>query len=335
MSQTKTLTASSKKTKAPSTPLGPNAEYIRVDYHQPHWTRKKQIVEAHPEVKDLFEPDFMTFYYTLALVVFMVVLTYYVKEYSWWTIFAVAYCIGAVVDHALWVLIHDGSHNLVCKSKTGNLLFLLLANLPHVIPTSMSFRYYHLLHHTHLNETYMDPDLPGILESKILGFSTPGKVLWLLLFPLFQGLRVSRFTQETIDFWMCCNYAVQILFSGSIVYFWGAKAIGFLIIGSLFAIGLHPLGTRWIAEHYAVHPNQETYSHYGWLNRIAFNIGYHNEHHDLVKVPWSKLPAVKAAAPEFYDGLYVHSSYISLLWKFFTDDNFTLRSRVVRGKTLQ
>jgi hypothetical protein len=63
----------------------------------------------------------------------------------------------------------------------------------------------------------------------------------------------------------------------------GWPPLKYLIVSSIFAIGLHPLGARWIPGHRSRH-GQETYSYYGPLNKVSFNVGYHNEHHDIVAV---------------------------------------------------
>jgi sphingolipid delta-4 desaturase len=75
---------------------------------------------------------------------------------------------------------------------------------------------------------------------------------------------------------------------------------------------------------------QETYSYYGALNRIAFNVGYHNEHHDFPSVPWHRLPRLKAAASEWYDGLEAHHSWTRLLFRYVFDPEITLYSRMLR-----
>ena len=97
-----------------------------------------------------------------------------------------------------------------------------------------------------------------------------------------------------------------------------------------FSVGLHPLGARWIQEHYLVAPPQETYSYYGPFNKIAFNVGYHNEHHDLPSVPWNRLPDIRSRAPEMYNSLVHHTSWTKLLLQFIFDPRIGLYSRQER-----
>jgi sphingolipid delta-4 desaturase len=115
------------------------------------------------------------------------------------------------------------------------------------------------------------------------------------------------------------------------LWWWlGGKAIVFLLLSFFFSVGLHPLGARWIQEHYIVKKDQETYSYYGVLNTVAFNMGYHNEHHDFPSIPWNRLPKVRATAPLFYNSLYYHTSWTRLLFRFLFDKELSLFSRVVR-----
>src|SRR5262249_33446278 len=115
----------------------------------------------------------------------------------------------------------------------------------------------------------------------------------------------------------------------------GFAGLAYLVLSTFFGVGFHVVGARWIQEHYTFVPGQETYSYYGPLNRIAFNIGYHNEHHDLVRVPWVHLPKVKALAPEFYGGLHAHRSWLRVLQRFFFDRDLTLYSRITRERPVR
>lgn len=76
----------------------------------------------------------------------------------------------------------------------------------------------------------------------------------------------------------------------------------------------------------------ETYSYYGPLNWITFNVGYHNEHHDFPAVPGSRLPEVKRIAPEFYDTMPQHTSWSRVLYDFITDPAVGPYARVKRHK---
>eukprot|EP01098_Paradermamoeba_levis_P005072 TRINITY_DN2153_c0_g2_i1.p1 TRINITY_DN2153_c0_g2~~TRINITY_DN2153_c0_g2_i1.p1 ORF type:complete len:325 (-),score=55.36 TRINITY_DN2153_c0_g2_i1:171-1145(-) len=318
MSQTQTQTAE------------PLSNYYQVDYAQPHWARKKKILEKFPEMKDLYAPDPMSAVYATVLSASIFFMAYLLQNQPLWVIFLSAYVVGATIDHSLWVLIHDFTHNAAFKDRNLNMIFLLVSNLPHIFPSAVSFRYYHLLHHSFLNETYADPDVPGPTEARIFGHSSVGKMAWLAFFPLLQTLRTLRYSSGAFSLWMVANWVANLSLAACVLYFISFNGFLFMLISSIFSIGFHPLGGRWIAEHWAVKPPQETYSYYGPLNRVAFNIGYHNEHHDLPEVPWSKLPEVRKRAPEFYDSLYWHDSYLRVLAQFFFSPEFTLTSRVVR-----
>ena len=112
---------------------------------------------------------------------------------------------------------------------------------------------------------------------------------------------------------------------------WGPMSFAYLALSLFFSIGLHPLGARWIQRHYlAGEGEQETFSYYGSLNLLTFNVGYHNEHHDFPSVAWNRLPRINAVAPEFYDELAAHMSWTRLLFRFLFDPEITLYSRMTR-----
>jgi sphingolipid delta-4 desaturase len=229
-------------------------------------------------------------------------------------------------------MIHECSHNLLFKGKTLNFIASIIANLPHVLPSAISFTRYHRMHHVHQGNHDLDADLPDFWEARVFGNNFFSKALWLLLFPFFQVGRTFRLKNiKPIDGWIVSNIIIQFLFDVAIWIFIGPKALMFMLISFFFSVGLHPLGARWIQEHYLVlDEKQETYSYYGPLNLFAFNVGYHNEHHDFPSIPWNKLPDLKKKAPGFYNTLKSHQSWTSLFFRFLFDKNVTLHSRILR-----
>ncbi|MEP4136169.1 MAG: fatty acid desaturase, partial [Cyclobacteriaceae bacterium] len=110
----------------------------------------------------------------------------------------------------------------------------------------------------------------------------------------------------------------------------GWSGLLYLTLSLLLASGLHPLSGHFVSEHYVFEEGQETYSYYGWLNKLVFNVGYHNEHHDFPNVPGSKLPQLKKIAGKHYDNLRSYNSWTNVIIAFLTDNKLSLFSRVKR-----
>lgn len=59
-------------------------------------------------------------------------------------------------------------------------------------------------------------------------------------------------------------------------------------------------------------------------------MGYHNEHHDFPSIPWTRLPALKALAPEFYETLPSHPSWSMIIVNFIRDPEVGIFARAKR-----
>jgi sphingolipid delta-4 desaturase len=300
----------------------------------PHRDRARALVRAHPEIRDLTGPAPITGAFVLLLVAAQVGIAWALRDVQWWLLAAAAWLVGAFLAHGLWVLIHDCTHNLVFRRPSHNHALQIFANLPLLLPAASAFRKFHILHHRHQGDPDLDVDLPQAIEARLIGHGLLGKALWMLNFWFFQSLRVVQLKRVSfVDRWYAANVVLALAFAAAVGAALGSGALLYLFLSAIFGIGLHPLGARWIQEHQLVEPDQETYSYYGPLNRVAFNVGYHNEHHDAVGVPWLRLPKVRRMAPEFYDGLYAHRSWTRIWLTFLFDPSQSLHDRMVRGVT--
>jgi sphingolipid delta-4 desaturase len=299
-----------------------------------HSARAKAILKAHPEIRQLIGRNPWTAAITAAYVGTQIALAVgfgLAGLQYWWLALIVAYGFGAFLNHALYVVIHDATHNLIFKSRFANRVVLLAADLPQVLPGGMGFRACHLAHHSHLGEMDGDTDIPHEWEARLVGHSTWRKALWFLFSPVFQALRVTRVQGvATADRWVVANYVVNFGTAGLLAWLVGWNAVVYLFASFWFAISLHPLGARWVQEHFTGDEQHDTANYYGPLNGIALNIGYHNEHHDFPSIPWNRLPEVTRIAPEFYLSLPSHNSWTKLLVEFITNPKHSLWTRTVR-----
>jgi sphingolipid delta-4 desaturase len=290
------------------------------------------LLQQYPQIKQLYGPCWRTKYICTALVAAQLALAYELRSAPWWLILVVAYGVGGVINQALLLAIHKLSHNLAFRKPWQNRAFAVFVNLPVGAPVAETFRYYHLLHHTHQGDERLDTDLPTELEGRMLRHAAT-KLLWLAGQGFAYALRPLFVHPKKPSAAELLNFALQVGFNVGIFYLWGGKALAYLPISSLIVMGLHPIAGHYISEHYVFRDGQETYSYYGPLNRLAFNVGYHNEHHDFPYIPGSRLERLRATAPEFYDTLHAHRSWAATLWRFVTEPQLGGYSRIKRRRS--
>jgi sphingolipid delta-4 desaturase len=308
---------------------------------EPHASRCKEILAAHPEIKKLFGYDPYMRYQVIAIVALQLTLAFFMRDKPWGQFLLVAYVIGGTCNHFLFLAVHELTHNLGFKNMIHNKLFAIFTTIPVALPL-FSFKSYHMDHHRYHGVDGIDASNPTALEGKIF-VNAFAKFLFVFFQLLFFGIRPILVNPKVRGKYECLNILVLFATNSVIYYFGGISAIGYLLLSDFLGFGLHPIAGHMYSDHY-VHPQSkvspeaktkliETYSNYSPLNMLTFNIGYHNEHHDFPFIPGSRLPQVRELAPEFYDDLPKHDSFCKVIWDFITNPNISLFSCVKRHTT--
>jgi sphingolipid delta-4 desaturase len=125
---------------------------------------------------------------------------------------------------------------------------------------------------------------------------------------------------KAIHFLEIINLIIAFTFDSLMFYFFGGKTLTYFLLSTALGLSLHPISGHFIAEHYVFNEGHETYSYYGPLNAITYNVGYHNERkrnfsfdifrffiiildHDFPYIPGRNLPKVREIAAEYYQDL--------------------------------
>ena len=245
-------------------------------------------------MKQLFGPDHNMKWKVLAMVVMQVAAAYLLRNSSFGVILLVAYCFGGVVNHAMSLATHEISHNLAFghTRPLANRALGIFGNTIMGIPSSITFKKYHLDHHKYQGDDEYDVDIPTRVEG-FLFTNTFTKLIWVILQPFFYAIRPLMVLPKPVSYLEVINFVVAVVFDVFVVYAMGPRSLFYLIIGTLLAMGLHPVAGHFIAEHFMFSKGYETYSYYGPLNMVTLNVGYHNEHHDFPYIAGCRLPEVR------------------------------------------
>mmetsp|Transcript_45489 Transcript_45489/g.106878 ORF Transcript_45489/g.106878 Transcript_45489/m.106878 type:complete len:343 (+) Transcript_45489:31-1059(+) len=319
-------------------------DFIYRDQAEPHATRKTEILKAHPEIKELMGPEPLTKYCvagTVALQIFMAIWT---QDWSWPYYLAAVYVVGATANHSLFLAIHELSHMLGFKNNSYNKLCGMVANWPIVFPYCITFKEYHMAHHRYQGEDGVDTDIPTWLEGWLITSTTGSYLEHTAKKAIFMFCQIFAYALRPMivkpdlmpkGTWVVINFVVQFSFDAVMYYLFGYKVILYFLLSTFFAGSIHPTAGHFIAEHYVMEDNAETYSYYGPLNMLTYNVGYHNEHHDFPNIAWRNLPKVREIAPEYYDNLPQCKSWPGAILRYIFDDSIGPFSRVKRSGSVK
>lgn len=284
----------------------------------------------------------LTKWVVLTEVIVQFVLAWYFRDTSFKNpmFWVTAYVIGGTITSSLVLSIHEITHFLAFRAFLPNKILACIANLPIVLPFCVEFKRYHMDHHRFQGVDGIDGDLPTQLEGYLLN-NVFGKLLFCSFQILFYAIRPKlaatprTYRMPSTPFqwifsWYTLNYTIQLTTMALVIIYFGWMSMAYLVASVILGGGLHPMAGHFLAEHYVVKEGQETYSYYGALNLVAFNVGYHNEHHDFPNIPWTLLPELRKIAPEYYTPLTQCRSWTGILIDFLTKQELGPYSRIKR-----
>ncbi|MFN7823631.1 MAG: fatty acid desaturase, partial [Bacteroidota bacterium] len=123
-------------------------DFVHVTTPEPHRGRTREMLKQHPELRELIGKNPYSIFAIVGIVSILLLVAFLLSGQSWWWVFGAAYLVGAFADHALFVLIHECAHKLIFKNRAANKIAGMIANIPLIFPSSVSFETYHLKHHS-------------------------------------------------------------------------------------------------------------------------------------------------------------------------------------------
>lgn len=220
----------------------------------------------------------------ILLLVAIVLCMHYFRKNYYWTIVPTGF-----LAHAFFiVIIHDGAHKSITKTKFDRLLMNLGAALMLIPFYGEYFRKYHLIHHANTNSD-MDPLWPSskkyLFENKrwlyILCECIPLLFTFYLIFKFNrkqgEASYIKRVKSPNINF----SYLLLSIFITSLVIIFLMPPIWFCL-GSILILNIISVCRHW-CEHLGTDPNNT--SNTFWFP-LGMGIGNHDTHHHLPHVSW-------------------------------------------------
>lgn len=329
-----TTTTTSRSSSSPKKKTG----FKPTEMKEVHMIRHRKILEKYPQIKELYGPDIRLFPAVMGIIAAQFALSYYASTLeNFWHWLFLCWSGGGLFTHWLSLANHELSHNLCFKKPIYNTALGITANLAQGAPSFVAFKKYHSDHHYYLNDEFKDPDCPTRWEAEFFN-TTVKKAGWMFFnvyFYIFRPLIMIPKPPSALEIF---NLFFVFAFDALVIVTFknGSIMVLFNILSTWMGMGIHPIAGHFISEHYDLYNDdngQETYSYYGPLNYVAFNVGYHVEHHDFPRVPGFRLPQVTKIAPEFYENLNPRMSWTKVVYDYITHPDIGPFRRIIRKRT--
>jgi sphingolipid delta-4 desaturase len=150
-------------------PQDPN-DFLWMLTEEPHRSRRKAILKAHPEVRKLMGYTRWTFPCVILVLAIQLGTAYTLRHTHplTWKFLLASYVIGGTANQNIFLAIHEITHNLAFKRILPNKILAMVANVAIGVPYAMAFKGYHIEHHKFLGEDGIDTDLPSKVEAMVL-----------------------------------------------------------------------------------------------------------------------------------------------------------------------
>jgi sphingolipid delta-4 desaturase len=279
--------------------------------------------------------------------------------------FLAAFLFGQVIIHAAGALLHETCHRLIFRGDRSKLAFDLgLEMILGSFSKQLTYQHEHVSsHHPYLGNyerDYEHEDICSFNARRKITAASPTTqriltlaTLFLHLMPFgflisdevmpriyrrFAGLTVkdkSRRINSTQPTPAQRRLFIAVSLLANILLLWLFGIWGWLYHNWSLSLFLGKFGITNLGQSLSEHDGDDdvnpTYSDYRFTNLLFFNTGYHNEHHTFPNIPWSRLPALRALAPDVFNRENPRS-YFGLWWRHVSED-FSPSRRNILMKT--
>jgi len=281
-----------------------------------HAKRRREILIAHPEIRELMRVDPSFKYVAVACAATQLLVAYLLRDQDLALVVFMGIVVGTLYDCAITNSVHELIHELAVESNPlANKFLSGFVNLALVLPFAAGYHRSHRHHHAYLGSD-LDAKYPTMDEALRYDQNIIGRLKYIFTHPLHGGARWNRIAPgDQTSSYIVWNERSVWLADVIIFFFWGYKSILYLLLAFWVNDTIFIQGSKNYVDHWVSETDAYTSSYYGWFNMINFNIGYHREHHDFPNIPGRYLALVYKMAPEFYkDDRYIAKSLFSALW---------------------